>query len=83
MFNEKMIYGKVPKMIIESTRQGMEIYGLSLYDAFREAVREYPRLNHDSELYKAWFEDDFRRFIPSAYHAEYLDFNRHPLLYDD
>ena len=81
-FNESMIYGKVPKIVIEMTRRGMEEYCLSLIDAFREAVREYPRLNHNSELYKAWYYDDYRRFIPSAYYPETLDFNRYPLQYD-
>lgn len=83
MFNAKMIYGKVPKAIIESTSEGMEVYNLSLSDAFQGAVLEnLHRLDYSGELYKAWYYSDFRRFIPSAYLSEYLDFNRYPLKYD-
>ena len=81
MFCEEMIYGNVPKWIIKRTRENYDVYNMCLSDSFAEAVRNYPKLKKDSELYKAWYYDDFRRFIPSVYRPETLDFCKYPLNY--
>ena len=49
------------------------------YDSFKEAAKELAK--ERTELYKAWYYDDFRKFIPSAYNTEYLDFSKYPLKY--
>lgn len=79
MFDEKLIVKRVPKWIINRTRWYMEERMMSLSDAFIEAVREYPKPS--KELRKAFYHDDFREYIPSAYLKEYLDFEKYPLPY--
>lgn len=81
MYNDAMIYGKVPVKVRRVCKKYMDEYNMSLFDAFKEAVRDM-KIPKDSELFKAWESYDFRRFIPSAYLPEYLDFNKHPLDYD-
>ena len=44
-------------------------------------LTEITQVNKGTELYKAWYYDDFRKFIPSAYNPEYLDFSKYPLKY--
>lgn len=79
-FDNNLIYGKVSKAIRRRTQENMEKYYMGLYDAFDEAARALSRPN--TELYRAWKTGDLRRFIPSAYNAEYLNFSRYPLKYD-
>ena len=79
-FDDSLIYGKVSKAIRRRTQENMEKYYMCLYDAFDEAARALSKPN--TELYRAWKAGDFRRFIPSAYNAEYLNFSRYPLKYD-
>lgn len=69
----------VPKNILERTKENMEVYNLSLTDAFQEATRSLAKKG--TELWKAWYYDDFRKFIPSVYISEYLDFSKYPLKY--
>lgn len=78
-YNDELIIGRVPKKIKERTKENMEVYHLVLSDAFKEAVKELAK--EGTELYKAWYYDDFRKFIPSAYNTEYLDFSKYPLKY--
>ena len=80
-FHESDIAKRVPAWIIKRTEENMMYYCMGLYDAFKEAVRNYPRLKKGSKLYKAWFYDDFREYIPSAYIPERLDFSAYPLPY--
>lgn len=79
-FNNDMIVRRVPKVVREATRVYMDEYDMSLADAFGEAVRE--NVHKPTELFWAWYYGDFRKFIPSAYVEEYLDFNRFPLRYN-
>ena len=78
-YDDDLIYGRVSKKIRNRTRENMEKYYMCLADAFDNAAREYAKKG--SELYKAWKAGDFRRFIPSAYNPEYLDFSNYPLKY--
>lgn len=78
-YKDDLIIGRVPKKIKEETKKNMEKYCMGLYDAFNEAARTYARKG--TELWKAWYYDDFRKFIPSAYLPEYLDFSKYPLKY--
>lgn len=78
-YDDDKIIGKVPKTIRKRTKENMEKYFMSLHDAFDEACRELTKPGQ--ELYKAWYYSDFRRFIPSAYSVEYMDFNKYPLRY--
>lgn len=80
-YDENLIIGRVPKKIKERTKENMGKYYLGLYDAFQEAVRTYAKKG--TELWKAWYYDDFRKYIPSAYLSEYLDFSKYPLKYAD
>lgn len=57
----------------------MEKYNMDLYDAFKEAVRSYSRPSVKMQL--AYYYEDFREYIPSAYLPEFLDFKEHPLKY--
>ena len=80
IYNDDLIYGNVPKSIRKRTQENMEVNCLSLIDAFEEAVRALAK--EGTELWKAWYYDDFRRFIPIEYRHEYLDFNKYPLRYE-
>ena len=85
-FRNDMIVRRVPAAVRERTRENMDVYCMSLGDAFEEAVREYVSTRkttnwRNSELADAWFYSDFRKFIPSAYVPEALDFERFPLRY--
>lgn len=71
--------GNVPKDIQDRTIENMDVYHLGLADAFDEACRELAPKG--SELYNAWYNSDFRKFIPSAYLEKYLDFDKYPLKY--
>ena len=78
-YNDDLIVGRVSKKIKERTKENMEKYNMCLSDSFEEAVRELAK--EGTELYKAWYYSDFRKFIPSAYNSEYLDFGKYPLKY--
>lgn len=80
-YDDSLIVRRVPKWIRERTRDNMEYYCMGLYDSFQEAVRNYPKLTRGSELWKAWYYDDFRLYIPSAMNPERMDFNKYPLRY--
>lgn len=74
-FTEDLIVKRVPKRVKERTKWYMEKYFMDLYDAFKEAVREY---EHPSkELEAAFMADDYREYIPSAYLPEYLPKTRY------
>jgi len=77
--NHNVFKGKVPKDIKDRTIENMEEYYMGLADAFEEACRELAPKG--SELWKAWYYNDYRKFIPSAYDPQYLDFNKYPLGY--
>ena len=78
-YNDNLIIGKVSKAIRNRTKQNMDFSCMGLYDSFNEAVRALAK--KDSELYTAWYVQDYRKFIPSAYVPKYLDFSKYPLRY--
>ena len=80
-YHDDLIVRRVPKWIRERTRDNMDNYGMALYDAFAEAVRNYPKLKRGSELWKAWYYDDFRLYIPSDIEPSHMDFRKYPLRY--
>lgn len=80
-YNDDLIVGKVPKKIRERTKENMEKYKMNLSDSFKEAVEVLAEKG--TELWKAWYYNDFRKFIPSTYISEYLDFKKYPLEYAD
>lgn len=57
----------VPKWIIDRTQKNMDKYNLGLYDAFEEAVKNYPGLKKGSKLWEAWYYSEFAAYIPGAY----------------
>jgi len=59
----------------------MEKYNMCLSDSFEEAVKNLAEKG--TELWKAWYYSDFRKFIPSAYEPKYLDLKKYPLKYED
>lgn len=78
-FDKKDFKKFVPKDILHRTKENMEVYHLNLNDAFKEACCELAKKGTDT--WKAWYHDDFREYIPSAYIEEYLDFGKYPLRY--
>lgn len=57
----------------------MEKYEMILSDAFEEAAKTYAKPG--TELWKAWYFSDYRKYIPSAYDPKYLDLGKYPLKY--
>lgn len=78
-YSDDLIVKRVSKQVRERTKENMNVYFLGLADAFDEAARTYAKKG--TELWKAWYYSDFRKYIPSAYIEEYLDFNKYPLKY--
>lgn len=78
-FTDDMIVEVVSPAVREYTREGMDVYNLNLADSFEDAARTYAKPG--TELYDAWFYNDFRKYIPSAYEEKYLDFEKYPLKY--
>ncbi len=74
-FNADLIVRRVPKRIMQRTKWYMEERFMGLYDAFKEAVREYP--HPSKELHAAFMDDDYRDYIPSAYLPECLSKTRY------
>ena len=79
VFDRNDFIKSVPKNILERTKENMEVYNLSLTDAFQEATRTLAKKG--TELWKAWYYDDFRAYVPCIYDRKYLDFNKYPLKY--
>lgn len=67
---EKLIIKKVPKRIIIRTRSNMNKYCMDFHDAFQEAVRTYAK--PDTDLWRAFYFNDFREYIPTVYFPDYL-----------
>ena len=80
-YHDEDIVKRVSAWIRNRTQENVEHYYMGLYDAFDEAVRSYPKLKKGSKLYKAFYNADYREYIPSAYNPEYLDFAKYPLKY--
>lgn len=78
-YSDDLIVKRVSRQVRERTRENMEIYNMSLSDAFEEAARNYAK--RGSDLYLAFYTSDFREYIPSAYQEKYLDFEKYPLAY--
>lgn len=76
---DNLLKKPVPARIKKRTLENVNDYSMSLGDAFEEAARTYA--GKTTELYKAWYNNDFRAFLPSIYRPEYLDFDKYPLAY--
>lgn len=74
-----MFSGRIPAKIKHLTLYYMDYYCVTLSDAFESAVKE--SVKKGCELWAAWYYVDFRKFIPSAYVPDSLDFKKHPLAY--
>ena len=74
-----LIKGKVNQKIINRTAWYYEKRNMGLYDSFKEACRELAKIG--TELYDAFMADDYRKFIPTEYLEEYLDFEKYPIRY--
>ena len=46
----------------------------------KEAVKELSKKG--TKLWKAWYYDDFREYIPCVYDSKYLNFKKYPLKYN-
>lgn len=75
-FDEKDFTKKVPKSVLKRTRENMEVYNLDLADAFQEVARELAK--EGTKLWKAWYYNDFREYIPCIYDQKYLNFSKYP-----
>lgn len=80
-FDETDFAKRVSKKILDRTKENMEVYSIGLYDSFKEAVRELSKTG--TKLWKAWYYDDFREYIPCVYNQKYLDFEKYPLKYKE
>ena len=80
VFDEDDFIKDIPKNILERTKENMEVYHIDLRDAFQEAVREFDQ--EGTELWKAWYYDDFRAYVPCIYEQKYLDLEKYPLKYE-
>ena len=80
-FDETDFAKRVSKKILDRAKENMEVYSMGLYDSFKEAVRELSKPG--TKLWKAWYYDDFREYIPCVYNQKYLDFEKYPLKYKD
>lgn len=78
-YTDDFIVKKVPKKVRERTKENMEKYEMLLSDAFEEAAKTYAKPG--TELWKAWYFSDYRKYIPSAYDPKYLDLEKYPLKY--
>lgn len=79
-FDEADIKRKVPTKVLERTKENMGNYNMSLGDAFEEAARTLAKPG--TLLFKAWYHNDFREYIPCVYEEKYLDFAKYPLKYN-
>lgn len=57
----------IPKTVRNKTYYNMKKYHLDLYDAFNAAIRSTPNSEMPPELIEAWYLQDLRNYIPSAY----------------
>ena len=80
-FEEQDFKKPIPEEILDMVKENMETYNLDLLDALEEAAREL--VVKDSLLWRAWFYNDYREFIPCAYIEKFLDFEKYPLAYAD
>lgn len=78
-YDDDLIVGRVSKKIRERTKENIEVYNMLFSDAFEEAVRTFAKKG--TELWKAWYYSDFRKYIPFMYEEKYLDFKKYPLKY--
>ena len=49
-----------------------------------ERTKENMEVYHleGTELWKAWYYDDFRAYVPCIYEQKYLDLKKYPLKYE-
>lgn len=80
VFDEDDFIKDIPKNILKRTKENMEVYHMDLRDSFQDAVREFARKG--TELWKAWYYDDFRAYVPCIYEEKYLDLEKYPLKYE-
>lgn len=80
-FEEQDFKKPIPKEILHRVKENMETYNLDLSDALEDAARELAV--KDSLLWRAWYYNDYREFIPCAYIEKFLDFEKYPLAYAD
>lgn len=67
---DRLIVKPVPARLKARCKWYMHNRFVGIYDAFKEAVREYPQPS--KALQAAFMNDDYRDYIPSAYCPEYL-----------
>lgn len=79
VFDKNDFVKRITKKILERTRENMEVYHMNLADSFQEATRELAKKG--TTLWKAWYYDDFREYVPCIYELKYLDFSKYPLKY--
>lgn len=80
-YSEELIKGDVPNKIKVRTMVNMDKYNMTLADSFEEAVKELAK--EGTELFNAWYYNDFRKFIPSVYMSKYMDLEKYPLKYNE
>lgn len=80
---DRILDGRIAKpvsdIVKQLTAEGIERYGLGLYDAFKSAAAI--GAEKGTKLYKAWYVNDLREYIPSSVFPDYLDFEKYPLAY--
>lgn len=80
--DNSMFAVKLPKYLLNRVQLYVERFNMSLIDSLRSACLDV--CNSKNTLwYKAWYYDDYREILPSAYIEEYLDFEKYPLRYEE
>lgn len=86
-YNEKkvdnsMFAVKLPKYLLNRVQWYVERFNMSLIDSLRSACCDVCH-SKNTLWYKAWYYEDYREILPSAYIEEYLDFEKYPLKYKE
>lgn len=70
---------RIPHEVNLRAEENYVVYRMSKLGSFKEAAKTLAK--RGSHLWKAWYYDDFREYIPEEYQKEALDFEKYPLPY--
>ncbi len=73
--------GFIPQNIQDRINENLEEYNLCKADAVEEAFRELAPKH--TNLWRAWYNTDYRRYFPDIYEDKYLDYDKYPLKYHE
>ena len=80
-FDERIKANESALYILKSALDELEKEILDPERSLSLAIYEFASIDENKKLFAAWYCDDYREFIPSAYEEKYLDFEAFPLRY--